>query len=288
MTSKFLQSMWKPLQQSDLSRALLRNGIPTSLPRSSSHTVQSAGFVGRLRDLKAPGDSAGLPLSLAISALSAVMCVNCWNQRLAQAEEPAVTVPAVDDAKLSELAAPWHHRMVGMKSIKSHIDKWEESLHARPDRQLIWQTCRGPGRIEEIEVYVGQRDPGTVELPEDVLPGKTRMAVVVRTGSELNGHTHIHHGGFTAAMLDDFTGLITATERMPLGMESAMILTANLNINYRRKLPDRSRYLIELEVDRVERHKKVFLKATILNENQEPCVDATALYILKPAVPSSA
>eukprot|EP00971_Amphidinium_carterae_P162424 3219814-Amphidinium_carterae.1 len=105
------------------------------------------------------------------------------------------------DTDISTLASPWQHRLVGLKR-RSVLD-WEEQLKGRVDRQFIWQTCRGKGKIEAIEVYQGTSvhdASNSGSLGTDVVKGKTKVCIVLSTGDELNGHVHIHHGGFTAAL----------------------------------------------------------------------------------------
>ena len=120
-------------------------------------------------------------------------------------------------------------------------------------------------------------------LAENPAPGGglTRGGAVVHLGDELNGHKHTIHGGFTAALLDDLFGWIAFQERDAQGLpKTAPVFTANLSVNYRRPMPDRSAYYIELEAEKFEKGKKIFLKARVYDTEGRVCADATSLYIV--------
>jgi len=61
-----------------------------------------------------------------------------------------------------------------------------------------------------------------------------------------------------------------------------MILTANLNVNYRMPVFGDNTYTITVWVDRVEKQKKVFMNASISDIDDNVLVEASALYIIKP------
>ena len=66
---------------------------------------------------------------------------------------------------------------------------------------------------------------------------------------------------------------------------STLILTANLSVDYKRPVPQDSAYYVEVASVRLDKGKKLHLKATLFDGKGRPCVEATSLYILKP--PSS-
>ena len=78
--------------------------------------------------------------------------------------------------------------------------------------------------------------------------------------------------------------LLTASGPIPFPQlpDSSQLYTANLNVNYRRPVPQNEAYYVELEADRIEKGKKVFLKAALYDKNGQSLVDATCLYILVP------
>ncbi|CAK9087895.1 unnamed protein product [Durusdinium trenchii] len=182
---------------------------------------------------------------------------------------------------------PWQHHL-GQDAQLLELER-HKLLHGRQDKQFIWQTCTGPGKIEECKIYRCARGEVDREVSLDapeVLEGKTRICAVLHVGHELNGHPGLLHGGFTSAILDDFTGLATWMEKdaQDLGQD-AKIFTAHLDLSYRRPLPANSEYLVEVCVDRVERQKKVFLTAAIYDRSGHACVKARVLYIVKKAAP---
>mmetsp|Transcript_18816 Transcript_18816/g.32972 ORF Transcript_18816/g.32972 Transcript_18816/m.32972 type:complete len:177 (+) Transcript_18816:1-531(+) len=161
----------------------------------------------------------------------------------------------------------------------------DETLRNRKDKQFIWQTCSGPGRIEECRIFSCSREDVDREVSLDgpeVVEGRTRICGVIKVGNELNGHPGLIHGGFSAAIIDDFTGLATWIEKDAQDLsKTAKIFTAHLDLSYRRPLQCSAEYLVEVCVDRVERQKKVFLNAAIYDNTDHACVKARALYIIK-------
>lgn len=60
-----------------------------------------------------------------------------------------------------------------------------------------------------------------------------------------------------------------------------MVLTANLNVDYRRPITADGVYLVRVWAERVDKMKKIYLGASISNWEGEVLVEATALYIVK-------
>ena len=156
------------------------------------------------------------------------------------------------------------------------------------DLQFIWQTLRqGERRIKRVAMFRWlEGDPMSAPKGEAPVAGCTRLSVLVEVGNELNGHPGVVHGGFTAALLDDLLGWTAASERRARELEGA-VLTANLNVNYKRPLYSDGAFLVELRADRIEKSKKVFLSATVKDSKGRVCVEATSLYIIKKLPPQS-
>ena len=109
------------------------------------------------------------------------------------------------------------------------LKKAKEQLDGRVagDRQFIWQTCHdGENRIKQVAAWQwtehGTEAATTASGPPvtalaagspPVLPGLSRLTMIVEVGSELNGHPGIVHGGFTAALFDDLFGWAASAER---------------------------------------------------------------------------
>jgi len=185
-------------------------------------------------------------------------------------------------AEEDEVAQHWRKHL-GPEAKLMDLSRRKAMLANRgTDQQFIWQTCTGPRAIEDCKIFLCDRRSHDNKISEIAVPGKTRVCAVLRVGDILNGHHGLLHGGFTAAILDDMTGVTAWLEKEAQGLGSApKIFTANLNVNYRRPLPHNSEYLVDVEVDRFEKGKKVFLTGTIYDEQGNACVQATALYIVK-------
>ena len=80
-----------------------------------------------------------------------------------------------------------------------------------------------PGLIERYVVY---RRVNTQETSS-----KEVLVVVIKFGTNLNGHQGIVHGGVISLVLDDAMGFAYEAIGIPVAF------TANLSVNYRRPLP---------------------------------------------------
>eukprot|EP00434_Breviolum_minutum_P038143 symbB.v1.2.033826.t1/scaffold4256.1/size42321/3 len=188
---------------------------------------------------------------------------------------------------------PWAFPQVRAEDLwwQKHLGKDAKLLDLEPlkqkdrrDKQFIWQTTTGPGKIEDLTFYRcprGEVDREvSLDAPETV-EGKTRICAVIRVGDELDGHPGLLHGGFTSAIVDDFTGLASWLEKDAQGLGNVKVFTAHMDLSYRRPLPANSVYLVDVCVDKIERQKKVFLNATIYDKEGHACVKARVLYIIK-------
>ncbi|CAJ1380864.1 unnamed protein product [Effrenium voratum] len=135
---------------------------------------------------------AGFEFRASCIAITAGISAGWWMQQAARAE--GIWTPHLgEEAKLLNLQR-------------------EMALRDRHDKQFVWQTCSGQGKIEDCRIYHCKREEVDREVSLDapeMVEGKTRICAVMRVGDELNGHPGLLHGGFTAAVLDDFTGLAT-------------------------------------------------------------------------------
>lgn len=176
----------------------------------------------------------------------------------------------------------WQHHL-GKEARLLDLDGLKQKN--RVNKQFIWHTNYGPGKIEDLKFYHCQRGDVdrevSLDAPETV-EGKTRICAVIRVGNELNGHPGLLHGGFTSAIVDDFTGLASWMEKDAQGLgKNIKVFTAHIDLSYRRPLPVNSEYLVDVCVDKVERQKKVFLNTTIYDKEGHACVKARVLYIIK-------
>jgi len=149
-------------------------------------------------------------------------------------------------------------------------------------RCFIWDTLRGPGKIEAVRMWMCAQDSAHANLQEDERSGFTKLRMLLQLGNELCGHPEFVHGGFMSALLDDQFGWATFIEkdRQNLGKD-AKIFTANLNVNYRKPVSKNAVYMSVCEVQKVVREKKVYLQATVYDEVGDTVFEGTALYIVK-------
>eukprot|EP00435_Cladocopium_sp_Y103_P075195 s26_g54.t3 len=169
----------------------------------------------------------------------------------------------------------WQHHL-GKDARLLDLDKLKQKN--RVNKQFIWHTNYGPGKIEDLKFYHCQRGDVdrevSLDAPETV-EGKTRICAVTGTGKDpwarylgLKISLGLLHGGFTSAIVDDFTGLASWIEkdaqdwvdqngRHPemehpgLG-KNIKVFTAHIDLSYRRPLPVNSEYLVDVCVDKVE------------------------------------
>ena len=100
---------------------------------------------------------------------------------------------------------------------------------------------------------------------------KKTCYAIVTYGDHMCGHPGVAHGGSTAAMLDQFFGILFAT-LAPRGF------TANLNINYRKPVLANHTFLVKGELVKKE-NRKYYMKATMVDEDDVVYAEATSLYI---------
>ncbi|XP_026581478.1 LOW QUALITY PROTEIN: acyl-coenzyme A thioesterase THEM4-like, partial [Pseudonaja textilis] len=86
-----------------------------------------------------------------------------------------------------------------------------------------------------------------------------RMAVLLQTGSHLEGMIGFVHGGAVAAILDHTFASCGICA-------SGFVVTANLSVNYKSPIPLGSVVLVETKVEKVE-EKKIFLSGCVRSTN---------------------
>ncbi len=171
-----------------------------------------------------------------------------------------------------------------------HDESW---LTSRRDGHLMWQTLRSEGTLRRVAMWswFGDGEDSAAAAAGDkptTKAGLSRVGAVVELGDRLNGHTGLVHGGYSASLIDDLLGWAAGAEReaqlLPRGTR---VFTANLNVNYRRPMPHEAVYYVQAEAERLEKGKKLFMKAAIYDARGALIADATSLYILvKPPPPA--
>lgn len=88
------------------------------------------------------------------------------------------------------------------------------------------------------------------------------------------GHKGITHGGLIATIVDHFMGRVSE-----MTADGDKVATANLNLNYKKPILVGSDYLMEISFEKIEKERKIFLTAKVLNEKFEICLVAEALFL---------
>ena len=171
----------------------------------------------------------------------------------------------------------------------------ERGRASRTDQHFLWQTLMDSRRIKRAALFKwldsdpdrsGRDDFSPTAAPK---PGLARYGAIVEVGDEMNGHIGLVHGGFTAALLDDLFGWTAGLEREAQGMpQGTKIFTANLDVNYRRPMPDNAVYYVQAEADRIEKGRKIYLRADVRDAAGQRVVDGSALYIVTRPPPAEA
>ncbi|KAF0695486.1 Aste57867_13703 [Aphanomyces stellatus] len=102
---------------------------------------------------------------------------------------------------------------------------------------------------------------------------KTEATGFIHFGDKLCGHDGVVHGGCIATMFDEFIVMTM------LWTEGTVGFTANLSVNYHKPLLPRTSGIVHLELAKKE-GRKVFYKASLVDDDGTLYSDATSLYIL--------
>ncbi|CCG84639.1 protein of unknown function [Taphrina deformans PYCC 5710] len=96
--------------------------------------------------------------------------------------------------------------------------------------------------------------------------------VLASLGSGLNGHSQIVHGGLTAMLIDEASGLAN------MNHNDAHTFTANLNVNYRKPIPAPGVVLCRASITAVQGRKR-FIKCTVEGPDNVIYADSVALFL---------
>eukprot|EP01035_Chromulina_nebulosa_P017099 gene17099-22612_t len=147
---------------------------------------------------------------------------------------------------------------VGYKRIDQEI--LANEFQSFIENHAIHDTLWGSGKIEVYEIYKN--------LNED------EVFSIITFGKALNGHPGVVHGGITALLIDNTFGWLFFSLKTPMAM------TANLNINYRRPILAGTTVVLKAKLSSKE-GRKLFMSASMENENGEVLADSTTLFIMK-------
>ena len=214
---------------------------------------------------------------------TAAITAQCDGAQAAAAVQPATpnasyVAPKIEKSvktSFSESRAALRQKLLPQAEEVDLDGEGKAAFGKRTDKQFIWQTLRTDRRIKDVAVW------------RHVDDGKAKITAIVDLGDELNGHVGIVHGGFTAALMDDFLGWQTMHEARVQGVKGAP-LTASLNISYKRPVMGDGIYRVETQTDSFEARDRpglpswnVMLSAKIYDAQGNVCVEAKSRYVLK-------
>ena len=210
------------------------------------------------------------------------------------------TSTSEDDASVSPSSSssssspeePWRRLLGGDFEPVVWANRYDDPQHA------INGTLNGATMIEAYELYrptttgATTTTTTTTTTEEDEPSPSDRLVLVARIGfgTHLNGHGGIVHGGILGLLFDDAIGCGSYEALLSSPVPSAAsktLVTANLNIDYRRPVPEGTKVLVEVFLERWE-GRKFFLRARMIDaERRTPdtgeeilYAEASSLYIM--------
>ncbi len=162
----------------------------------------------------------------------------------------------------NSLSIPQPNRFVIIPSHQLFLSK--------NNNHFIHSTLRNSKSILElIFVYPTELDG---DCPKSVI-------IFVKIGTSVDGYNGVVHGGFTAALCDDFFGaLFFKSKQTNPSKHVANGVTANLNINYRRPLVP-GKWIIWVGTVEKAVDRKTFLLCKIFNMDLQLLVEGSSLFI---------
>mmetsp|Transcript_21523 Transcript_21523/g.44881 ORF Transcript_21523/g.44881 Transcript_21523/m.44881 type:complete len:233 (-) Transcript_21523:47-745(-) len=155
---------------------------------------------------------------------------------------------------------PLYRRIPPPPSFKKNHAIYENVLH--PNCVAKYNVYRSP---TEIDAATGAKKECDYEV----------VIADLEFGDKGNGHKGVVHGGITSLLFDDAFGFAYF-----IASRGLMGYTANLNINYRSPLPEKSKAVMRIKLDKIER-RKVMLKGRLESHDGKVVYsEATALYIV--------
>ncbi|KAL7479525.1 hypothetical protein ACHAW6_005252 [Cyclotella cf. meneghiniana] len=156
------------------------------------------------------------------------------------------------------------------------------------DTHALFGTLRGDGLIERYDVYRRvHSDPGF-----DAHHQKEIVAVDLKLGHKLNGHDKIVHGGIISLLIDEGLGwaayesLVHHTGQISkeFTTENTLLVTANLNIDFRSPFMAGSEAVIRvhLDEDRTTGRKMYFVAKLESLDGSVVFAEATGLFLCVP------
>ncbi|XP_076009786.1 acyl-coenzyme A thioesterase THEM4 isoform X2 [Genypterus blacodes] len=153
---------------------------------------------------------------------------------------------------------PWRRLPSYNRSLKYATGGVYLSKLIQSKARFFTRNMRAPGAAFEYVIFANKEEQ--------------KCVCVFQAGHLLEGQPGFVHGGATATMIDNVTGAHAI-------YTSGLVMTANLNINYRSPIPLGSTLLIESCLDKKE-GRKVFVSCKVTStDGSKLYTDATALFL---------
>jgi acyl-coenzyme A thioesterase PaaI-like protein len=152
------------------------------------------------------------------------------------------------------------------------------------ESHAIFGPLKKKDQIERLNVYRLIVEDELNDEKCDKTKKKEIAVADIRIGKNLNGHTGIVHGGIMSLLFDDTFGWAYEAMRRSvggsfMGDDFPIVVTANLNVNFRKPLPAESDVVIRVYHEKSE-GRKIYLSSRM--ESHDGSVlyaEATALFI---------
>jgi len=155
------------------------------------------------------------------------------------------------------------------------------------ESHAIFGTLKGQDLIERYNVYrrvnVDQKGNPT---PYQNSPMGEEIAVAdIRVGKDLNGHTDIVHGGIISLLIDDTFGwgyeaMVNRNGKSYGDEDVPIVVTANLNVDFRNPLPANSNFVIRIFHEKTDRRKLYFRARIESHDGSVLYCEAKSLFIM--------
>jgi len=145
----------------------------------------------------------------------------------------------------------------------------------------IHSGLRAPEFVETYDVY--ETPSYNKRSSESTSDDQNEQEVVVADiflGTRVNGHKGIVHGGIAALLFDDVFGFAYYSVMHKEYGAMRMGFTANLNVNYRTPLEEKTHVVMRVYLTKIER-RKLFFKARLESIDGEILYsEASSLFIM--------
>ena len=170
----------------------------------------------------------------------------------------------------------------------------DQPERALTDSHAIFGPLNGPGRIERFNMYrrIGVADGAAAAEAKggsggagDEPPEAAEVAVGdVQVGDQLNGHDGVVHGGIISLLFDDGMGwgweaMLMADPNLEKE-HGRMIVTANLSVDFRSALFERSRAILRVFHVRTDGRKIYFRARLESHDGTVLFAEANSLFIV--------